>query len=155
MTSGGSIQNFTIPNRENVDDDPIFSVSGDLAMNCRSSDNGIRIALTGGHFSANESTQHNTDGLGIDLGLVEENQTEKPTYKIEISNIQSCSSFACKNTEQKIQGKDHGTHYKNGVVYGNYAIYVSNGTTKFPSNQHLSIIMKGETFSFTIACRFF
>lgn len=41
MTTGGSIQNFTIPNIENVDDDPIFSVSGDVAMNWMFDDNGV------------------------------------------------------------------------------------------------------------------
>lgn len=69
MTTGGSIQNFTIPNIENVDDDPIFSVSGDVAMNWMFDDNGVWIALTGGHFSADESSDQNMDGLGIDLGL--------------------------------------------------------------------------------------
>ena len=149
MTTGGSIQNFTIPNIENVDDDPIFSVSGDVVMNWKFIDNGIRIALTGGHFSANESSDHNVDGLGIDLGL------SHSIYEIEISNIQNCSSSPCKKFEQKIQGNDHGTYYTSGVVYGNYAIYVSNSTTKFPSNQNLNIVMKGEKICFTIACRFF
>ena len=121
MTIGGSIQNFTIPNIENVDDDPIFSVSSDVAMNWMFDDNIVQTALTGGHFIADESSDHNMDGLGIDLGLEGEKKTESPLYKIEISNIQNCSSFPCGQSEQKIQGKDYGDYYNNGLVYGNYA----------------------------------
>lgn len=41
------IQNIT-----NIDDDPIFSISGDIAINQWHDENGVRIALAGGHLSA-------------------------------------------------------------------------------------------------------
>ena len=92
VTAGGPIQNFTIPNITNVDDDPIFSVSGDIALNWWYYDNGVRISLTGGHLSAQNDNDENTHGLGINLWLKKENRAEEgnPNYKIEISNIQDC-----------------------------------------------------------------
>ena len=154
MTTGGSIQNFAIPNIENVDNDPIFSVDGDIAVNwLYGQDNGVRIALTKGHFSAEENFDHNIDGLGIDLGL-RKDKIEGEKYKIEVSNIQNCSGSPCGPSQQKIQGKDHGDYYESGVVYGNYAIYVSNSTTKFPYDQKLNLVMKSKKFSYKIADSF-
>ena len=122
-------------------------------MNWNFSDNGVRITLTGGHFSDRVPNDCSVDGMGIDLGLLEgpKGRRVKSTYEIEISNIKKCPSSETKVSEKNIQGKNHGKHYKNGVVYGNYAIYVSNSTTKFPSNQNLKLKMKGGKFSFTIA----
>ena len=122
-------------------------------MNWNCSDNGVRITLTGGHFSDTVPNDCSVDGMGIDLGLLEgpKGRRVKSTYEIEISNIKKCPSSETKVSEKNIQGKNHGKHYKNGVVYGNYAIYVSNSTTKFPSNQNLKLKMKGGKFSFTIA----
>ena len=122
-------------------------------MNWNFSDNGVRITLTGGHFSDTVPNDCSVDGMGIDLGLLEgpTGRRVKSTYEIEISNIKKCPSSETKVSEKNIQGKNHGKHYKNGVVYGNYAIYVSNSTTKFPSNQNLKLKMKGGKFSFTIA----
>ena len=153
VTTGGSIQNFTIANITNIDDDPIFSISGDIAMNWNFSDNGVRIALTGGHFNDTAPNDCSVDGMGIDLGLLEDHNGRrvKSAYEIEISNIKKCPITETKVSGKNIQGKNHGYHYKSGVVYGNYAIYVSNSTTKFPSNQNLKVKMKGGKFSFTIA----
>ena len=67
MTEGGSIQNFTIPNIENFDDDPIFSVPGDIAINWRYDNNGVRVALTRGHLSDENIDDDNTHGLGNHL----------------------------------------------------------------------------------------
>ena len=41
------IQNIT-----NIDDDTIFSVSGDIVINQWHDEHGVRIALAGGHLSA-------------------------------------------------------------------------------------------------------
>ena len=122
-------------------------------MNWNFSDNGVRITLTGGHFSDTVPNDCSVDGMGIDLGLLEgpKGRRVKSTYEIEISNIKKCPSSETKVSEKNIQGKNHGKHYNFGVVYGNYAIYVSNSTTKFPSNQNLKLKMKGGKFSFTIA----
>lgn len=152
VTAGGPIQNFTIPNITNVDDDPIFSVSGDIALNWWYYDNGVRISLTGGHLSAQNDNDENTHGLGINLWLKKENRAEEgnPNYKIEISNIQDCPRSSCPFEKQKIQGKNHGPSFNSGPVYGNYAIYVSNSTAKFPISQNLGLLMKSKKSNFTI-----
>ena len=51
VTSGGSIQESIAEEAENLEDDPIFSVDGDLAFNWAYANNGCRIALTGGILS--------------------------------------------------------------------------------------------------------
>ena len=153
MTAGGPIQNFTIPNITNIDDDPIFSVSGDIALNWLDYDNGVRIALTGGHLSAENDNDENTHGLGINLCLKKENRAEEenPNYKIEISNIQDCPRPSCPPGNQNVQGRNHGPDFNSGPVYGNYAIYVSNSTANFPTDQNLDLVMKSKKSRFTIA----
>ena len=147
------MQNFTIRNIKNVDDDPIFSVSGDIAMNWWYHDNGVRIALTGGHLSDKNHNDHKTHGLGVHLHLKKANRAEEenPSSKIEISNIQDCPAPRCKPEKVKVQGKNHGKDLKSGAVYGNYAIYVSNSTAKFPTDQNLDLEMKSKKINFTIA----
>ena len=54
---------------ENVEDDPIFSVSGDTAINWRYDNNGVRIALTGGQLSHEDINDDNTHGLEKHLCL--------------------------------------------------------------------------------------
>ena len=153
MTEGGSIQNFTIPNIENFDDDPIFSVPGDIAINWRYDNNGVRVALTGGHLSDENIDDDNTHGLGNHLCLKRNERAEEdnPNCKIEISNIQNCSFPLCGPKSQKAQGKNHGNILKSGPVYGNYAIYVSNSTAEFPADQKLHLEMKSKKINFMIA----
>ena len=156
MTAGGPIQNFTIPNITNIDDDPIFSVSGDIALNWLVYDNGVRIALTGGHLST--ENDENTHGLGINLWLKNGNRAEEqnPTQKIEISNIQDCPRPSCPIGNQNVQGRNHGSYFNSGPVYGNYAIYVSNSTANFPTDQNLGLVIKSKKSNFTIAyCLFY
>ena len=146
VTGGGPIQNFTIPNITNADDDPIFSVSGDIALNWWHGDNGVRIALTGGYLSAQNYHDENTHGLGINLWLDKENRAEElnPDYKIEISNIQDCPQPYCPFSKRKVQGKSHGPFFNSGPVYGNYAVYVSNSKNNFPTDQNLGLVMKSK-----------
>ena len=159
VTAGGSIQNFMIPNIANVEDDPIFSVSGDIAMNWWYADNGVRIVLTGGHLSARDENDYNSNGLGIHLALKGEKKIEgkHANYKLEISNIQNCLRSLCQRGKLKVQGKNHGkvVHLKSGPVYGNYAIYVSNSTAKFPTDQNLGLVIEGKKYDFTIVCHIF
>ena len=158
MRAGGPIQNFTIPNITNIDDDPIFSVSGDIALNWLDYDNGVRIAVTGGHLSAENDNDENTHGLGINLWLKKENKTEErnPTRKIEISNIQDCPRPSCPNGNQNVQGRNRGPVFNSGPVYGNYTIYVSNSTANFPTDQNLGLVIKSKKSNFTIAyCLFY
>ena len=137
VTSGGPIQESVADDAENLEDDPIFSVGGDLAFNWAYYNNGCRIALTGGHLSAADSNDDNTNGLGNDfycdpLSQIDDGR-DVPTYAHDISNIQHCDNTAgCQNVI--VQGTDHGvgSTLKSGPVYGNYAIYVSESAYKFP-----------------------
>ena len=156
VTEGGSIQKFMIPNITNVDDDPIFSVSGDIAMNWRYYDNGVRIALTGGYLSDENSNGNNTHGLGLHLWLKvnEKAEEDQPNWKIEILNIQDCLNRSCSPKNLIVQGKNHGNGPKSGPVYGNYAIYASNSSTvKFPTDQKLDLKMKSKKINFMIVLR--
>lgn len=132
-TLGGPIQESIADDAENLEDDPIFSVGGDLAFNWRYTDNGCRIALTGGHLSDESANDDNTHGLGNDFHVdPATNIAQSNNWGHDISNIQDCPLGSC--TEVKLQGTDHqpGVHLKSGPVYGNYAIYVSWDAEKFP-----------------------
>ena len=124
----------------NDKDDPIFSVPGDLAINWRYGNNGVRIALTGGHLSA-DVDDGNTNGFGNDFALPKGEgggwSFRDTRYRHEISNIQDCPVPSCPSSRVKIQGTDHGIGLTSGPVYGNYAIYVSKGSQKFPINHKM------------------
>lgn len=114
-------------------DDPIFSVSRDIAINWRYADNGNRIVLTGGHLSKENVDDDNTHGLGNHYNI--DPKTELKALSCcghEISNIQNCPLFSCNTSKIKVQGSDHGTAYTSGSVYGSYAIYVSHDAKRFP-----------------------
>jgi hypothetical protein len=133
VTIGGPIQESIADDAKNLGDDPIFSVGGDLAFNWAYSDNGCRIALTGGHLSGAGVNDDNTHGLGNDFHVNPlANTAHSDWWPHDISNIQDCPLATCKDV--KLQGTDHGTgpHLKSGPVYGNYAIYVSYDAEKFP-----------------------
>ena len=119
-------------NAQNLGDDPVFSVGGDLAFNWGYSNNGDRIVLTGGNLSPVGANDDNTHGLGNHsacnplTGTAADNK-----WAHEISNIQDCPLETCKT--ETLQGTDHGAgSFISGPVYGNYAIYVSNTATSFP-----------------------
>jgi len=133
VTYGGPIQQSIADGAENMEDDPIFSVGGDLAFNWAYGDNGCRIALTGGHLSDAGANDDNTHGLGNDFWVNPlTNTPHGNTWPHDISNIQDCPLATCRAV--KLQGTDHGTgaHLKSGPVYGNYAIYVSFDAERFP-----------------------
>ena len=132
-TKGGPKQVFTVANLAYNNDDPIFSVPGDLAINWWYSDNGARIALTGGHLSSANSQDHNTNGLGNHFYMnAKTGVSQHQSWKHEISIIQNCSTPLCPPGNVKVQGTDHGSAFKSGPVYGNYAIYVSRNANRFP-----------------------
>lgn len=122
-----------VRNMNNNVDDPIFSVSRDIAINWRYADNGNRIVLTGGHLSKENVDDDNTHGLGNHYNI--DPKTELKALSCcghEISNIQNCPLFSCNTSKIKVQGSDHGTAYTSGSVYGSYAIYVSHDAKRFP-----------------------
>ena len=127
VSSGGPIQISVAENAENLSDDPIFSVGGDLAFNWVYDDNGNRVVLTGGYLAEAHVSDDATHGLGNHFACdCKVNSQDYPVWRHEISNIQSGTQIQ--------QGTDHGagSHFVSGPVYGNYAIYVSGDATSFP-----------------------
>lgn len=121
----------------NNNDDPVFSVPGDLAINWWYGNNGARIALTGGHLSA-DVDDDNTHGLGCHFATNGRTGTNgDATWSHEISNNQDCPLSSCPTSNVKIQGTDHGSGLNSGPVYGNYAIYVSKEAQRFPINRKM------------------
>ena len=141
-----------IPKITNISNDPIFNVTGDLAINWWYSNNGARVALDGGYLSAEDSNDENTHGLGnhacanCTTGI-----EERPACRLEISNIQNCTFPACDEKKRKVQGGDHGSDYTSGPVYGSYAIYVSKSTVEFPTSQTLALLIKSKSKTYNFA----
>ena len=120
-----------------MDDDPIFSVPGDVAINWVYTDNGHRIVITGGHLSEENSNDDNTHGLGNNYHLnAERTSSKNPCCECEIAYIQN-SSYRTYPVRYRAQGTDHGPLFSSGTVYGNYAIYVSEDAKTFPTYPRL------------------
>jgi len=144
-SDGGPVQVTIAEDAENLADDPIFSVGGDLVINWAYSNNGARIALSGGHLSLADANDWDTHGLGnhYQCNPMTGIPTSNGVAENEISNMQYCPALSCNN--QKVQGTDHGSHSRltSGPVYGNYAIYVSRYADTFPSpGTELDLIVK-------------
>ena len=118
----------------NNNDDPIFSIPGDLAINWWYSNNDVRIALTGGKLSPAEKDDGNTYGLGNYFMMEGKTGISKSKHlKHEISNIHNCHYPSCPQSKIRIHGTDHGSVLTSGPVYGNYAIYVSKDARRCPT----------------------
>ena len=70
-------------------------------MNRNFSNNGVRLALTEGHFNDKVPNDCSVDGLGIDLGLSE---GVNSTHQIEIANIQNCPNRQSEVSQTKNSG---------------------------------------------------
>ena len=115
-----------VGNMVKKNDDPIFS-SGDLTINWWYYDNGVLIALTGGHLFPADVNDENTHGLGCNFHINGKTGASiSLAWKHEISNIQNCPIPSYPKSNVKIQETDHGSGLASGPVYGNYAIYISN-----------------------------
>ena len=139
VTEGGPLQENVSANAQNMGDDPVFSVGGDLAFNWVHADNGHIIVLTGGNLSPVGVNDDNTHGLGNNFGCNPLTGKELNTlWAHEISNIQNCSitdpSCDFRANPIRLQGTDHGKGWRfgSGPVYGNYGIYVSENAASFP-----------------------
>ena len=86
-SKGGPRQEFIIPNTTNIDDDPIVSVPGDVAINWVYANNGHRTVITGGHLSAENSNDDNTHGLGNNCHLNEKGHLQKHLFANTKSQI--------------------------------------------------------------------
>ena len=136
---------YIISNITNNNDDPIFSIPGDIAINWWYTNNGCCMALTGGKLSAADVDDDNTHGFGnhfVVNGTT--GQGLNFLYKHEISNAQDCPLPSCSNLQMKLQGTDQGGAFQNGPVYGNYAIFVSKDAQRFPICQNKLMLQMNE-----------
>jgi len=113
------------------DQDPIFNVKGALVFNWWYGDNAVRIGNSNNYcgdsgLPGKGEGGDNYVGLGNDLHL-KENWISTGTTWFDLG-IQNCKTF----WNQRIQGSDHGSSGKDGTVYGQYAIYVSDEAKEFP-----------------------
>ncbi|KAL5268802.1 hypothetical protein ACHWQZ_G002591, partial [Mnemiopsis leidyi] len=134
-TEGGPLQEEVSDGAQNMVDDPVFSVGGDLAFNWGYGNNGVRIVLTGGNLSKGYENNDNTHGLGNHFACDPlTGESTHPEWAHEISNIQDSGK-----KPTTVQGTDHGSgnKYVSGPVYGNYAIYVSRSANSFPAPGNL------------------
>ena len=127
VTDGGPLQESISRNAQNMADDPIFSVGGDLGFNWNNDDNGHRIVLTGGIIASKNENSDKSRGFGNDFWCNPATGVSfgDGAYGHEISNQVRSDLFW--------QGRDNGSRYSRGTpVYGNYAIYVSEDADNFP-----------------------
>ena len=134
-TLGGELQNTVLPNAQFLDDDPIFSLDGDLAFNWRYANNGCRIALNSSNLSPADSDDDNTHGFGNHFAVNPKScqaEGNQDLWSHEMSVIQDCPTPSC--TTVKTVGTDHGTgaSLTSGPLYGQYAIFVSQFSKNFP-----------------------
>jgi len=128
VTEGGPLQVSVSKMAQNLHDDPIFSVGGDLAFNWAYTNNDHRIVMTGGYLSPVGVNDDGTRGIGNHFYC-------HPHIGRSIGNSISYHeiSIIAPLSDGYIQGSDHGYGAeKDGPVYGNYAIYVSEDATSFP-----------------------
>ena len=133
VSRGGPVFKSISPTAWGMEDDPIFSLGGDLAFNWAYSNNGARVVMTGGHLSGAGVNDDKVRGLGnhFECNPLLGTASASSTWRHEISNAQACRE---KCTFAQCQGTDHGTGnaLKDGPVYGNYALFVSKEASSFP-----------------------
>ena len=132
VTEGGPVLEMVSKNAKNVDKDPVFSVGGDLAFNWAYTNNGHRIVLTGGYLSPADVNDDGTRGIGNHyyckphIGEAMSPGSKSSAHEISIMGDPL-------PTTDWWQGTDHGYgSARDGEVFGNYAIYVSEDATTFP-----------------------
>ena len=134
VTVGGPLQSVA---HTAIASDPIFGDAvedGDLVFNWWHSNNGVRIAVTGGHhngtLSAVGANDDDTHGLGNELSgetncdghlcLAAQGSAE---WYHDVGKLQGdCHGSSC-----VVQGTDHGTRLSDGAESSQYAIYVGSG----------------------------
>mmetsp|Transcript_24754 Transcript_24754/g.64629 ORF Transcript_24754/g.64629 Transcript_24754/m.64629 type:complete len:613 (-) Transcript_24754:204-2042(-) len=119
---------------DSVPGDPIFSANGGLVFNWWYSNNGARIAVTGGYkvpYTLPSTGENNDDlhGLGNELGANTQAGEGSSTWWHDAAKIMG----DCHGTSCQVVGTDHGTAWgsSSGPCWGSYAIYVSTGFSSF------------------------
>ena len=144
-TTGGHIQKQISPSANDMSDDPIFSLDGDLALNWEYGNNGCRIALSDGHLSKPDANDDNTHGIGT--GYMLENSGLEcfnfvDTCYAEITAIQDCPSSSCHEGTKAVGNDSFAAHstcaYEPVSGYGSYAVYVSSSSKLFPDLEKIT-----------------
>merc|ERR1719334_304747 len=112
--------------------DPIFGANGGLVFNWYYSNNGARIAVTGGYktpYKLPGTGENNDDvhGLGNEFGADTRNGKGSSAWWHDAAKIgPDCHGNSC-----HVIGKDHGTSLSDRSSWGSYAIYVSKSASTF------------------------
>jgi len=132
-TSPKYIYSYISPTMEAKNKDPIFAVDdGALTFNWWYGNNGARIANSKTYYAGglppadmNDDSYH---GLGGEFMAKTQNGGSSTFWWYDVGVFQGkCSGYDC-----AIQGTDHGTNFKDGTMYGQYAIYTSDEAETFP-----------------------
>lgn len=124
ITEGGPHHKHIRAGMDGQAKDVIFGVDGDIAVNWHYSNNGARIVLTGTHLSKVNVNDDDTHGLGNEFGANTLSGRGSRNWWHDVSVIQgNCHGGNC-----AVQGSDRGTSLKNGRMYGQYAIFVTEET---------------------------
>ena len=145
VTENGHLHEEILPNAENVSDDPIFSVDGDLIFNYEFADNGVRIVMSGAYRSGPDTNDDNTYGFGMDLAKSYYGESSctvtNSDCSYEAAPYQHCpfdynaDKVVCgarKVLGTDATGDDNHCKVSKGSDYGSYAIYVGNNSERFP-----------------------
>jgi len=131
-TFGNSTSTYISPNMANKDKDPIFAVDGALVFNWwTAGGDGVRMANSnarcGDDLPASNSNSDDPFGLGNELSANTKLGLGSTKWWSD-AGVNDCSlSYIV-----RAQGTDHGTGHKDGELYGQYAVYVSDDARTFP-----------------------
>jgi len=147
-TSANHIWEYKSPEMMSGKYDPIFSVNGKLVFNWLYRDNGVRIGVSGNYRGRGALTASINDdtfvGLGNSFAL---DHQYYGWYEQDVGVYKDYEHLGS-------QGTDHGSSLKDGMLLGQYAIYISDAAETFPcSDKHrqLQIELAETTLAPTIA----
>jgi len=131
-TADNSTYTYISPNMASKDKDPIFAVDGALVFNWWSQNDGVRMANSNARcrddLPASNTNPNDFFGLGNELGSSNPKAGAGSTKWWSDAGVNDCSL----SYTHRAQGTDRGTGYnKDGEVYGQYAVYVSDDARTF------------------------
>jgi len=115
------------------DKDPIFAVDGGIVFNWWYSNNGARIGNSGAYTKGGLPEKNINDdgfrGLGNEYGARTEGGLGSSKWWFDVGLY--IKKWQSSWWPKSAQGKDHGTSIKDGILYGQYALYTSDEADKF------------------------
>lgn len=128
-TSDNYTYNYRSHHKSSEKKDPIFSVDGQLVFNWLYRDNGVRIGVSGNYRGVGRLTANADDDAFVGLGNSFHISTAdgNNAYKQDVGVHKG---YVIRGS----QGTDHGSSLKDGMLLGQYAIFISNAAATFPCN---------------------